>query len=117
MWDALEDLVGTYRFVFSDDLRAHWRERLKLSAPPALAQALATIEREAATARIEVTPTGHVVSRSGEAEFYRAPLQKDDRGLSFDRPNGSRVVLRKSSEHEMFAHEPGKPEMRFERVR
>jgi hypothetical protein len=118
MRDALEELVGTYRFHFSDDLRAHWRERLRLSEPGALEEAMATLEKEAASAQIEVTTSGHVVSRSGGEEFFRAALKCDDRlGFCFDKPNGLRVVLRRASAHELFADEPGKPEMRFERIR
>ena len=109
-------LIGTYRFVFSEDMRAHWAERLRKESPEEFEAALAAVEAEAAVAQIEITATGDIISRAGENEFYRAPLREEAGVVCFDKPNGARVVLRQPVPTTILADEPGKPQMRFERV-
>jgi hypothetical protein len=111
----LEGFQGTYVFVYTDQMRAWWEDRIRaeLGDETAIKEALASADAEAKGAEIEITSDAHVVSRSGGQEFYRAPLRVESGSVCFDKPNGVCVVLMRLSAHELTADEPGKPQMRF----
>lgn len=117
--------VGRWRFLYDDEMRAHWEERLRadraLSAEALpgvgdLASALQAITAEAELASLEIDARGELCSLVGDAPVYRARLRVEDGELCFDKPGGVRVTLMLSERGELVADEPGKPPMRFRRV-
>lgn len=113
---TIRAMAGTYRFVFSEAMRAHWAERLRGESPERFVAAMEEVVAEATAARIRIDPTGEIASGAGDVVFYRAKLRIEDGLVCFDKPNGARVVLRKPTGNAIVALEPGKPAMEFERV-
>jgi hypothetical protein len=114
----LARFVGKWKYVYDETMRTHWEQhfRARLGSEHAILVALASVDAEAADARIEITGSGEVASGSGGQEFYRAKLESDGETLCFVKPNGARVVLTLLWPDEIRAEEPGKPALRFLRI-
>ncbi len=115
-----QDLVGRYRLVLSDELRA-FIERAFVAPAPAAEQADIRLEalREAALAELEIQADGTVISRAGAAEFYRVTLAVTDEVLhilAFDKAKGLPVTLSLRDADTLVAVQPNKPAAVFVRA-
>ena len=124
------DLVGVYRFVYTDDVRARLEAKLEknIHDPGMLAQAKIEAAQEAEREGIEFTDDHHFLSRvEGRVIFsanYQPSLRDDGRTVELaqftDDENGDRksvaptVVFR---DHDTIVmHEPTKGDLVFRRV-
>jgi len=106
--------IGRYRLVFTEELRAWFRARTSAATgdPTAIEAAMAEAEREALVAEIELSEDGHIASRAGSHEYYRAPVTFEGDRAHFVKPPATTVVLSKTPEG-VEAREPDKPAMLF----
>jgi len=108
---------GRYGLVYTDELRRWFRAQIArgLDDPVELERELASAEAEAAIAEIEITTNGELVSRAGEREWYRFPIELDASRVEVTKPTGQRVVLEPVGENEISGSEADKPLMKFVR--
>jgi hypothetical protein len=114
-----KDLIGRYRLVVSDELRA-FIERAFVAPAPAADQENIRREalHEAALAELELLPDGTMISRAGAAEFYRLRLPVTDdflHELAFEKAPGQPVTLTLRDANTLVALQPNKPEAVFVR--
>jgi hypothetical protein len=117
---SFSSLIGVYRLVVTDALRAFVEEAFVAAALPELHDSVrAEALHEAAGAELEVTTDGHVISRSHGQEFYRVRLnvlETEVDEIRFEKPNGQPVTLVMPDKDTIVAHQPQKPVSEFRRV-
>lgn len=115
------EIVGRYRLLVSPEL-LEFIERAFVE-PAALEQRdaiRAEALHEAAGSELEVTPDGHVISRSHEQQFYRIALpglrDVEYEELCFEKGPSAPVSLRLVDKDTVRATQPGKPVVDFRRL-
>jgi hypothetical protein len=118
MTALLDELVGCYRLVVSDDLLAFIERTFVAPAPESeRANVRAEALAEAGAAELEIQRDGTLISRAGPQEFYRtrfpSPLPGAD--LTFEKAPGHPVTLRLLPDGSLLAIQPNRPPAQFRR--
>jgi len=102
-----EQLVGRWQFVYDDARRTAVEAQLsaKISDPAALAEAKREASEEASNSTIEFTKDRLYVSRIGDKELLRGPIDKA--------PPGVTLTLR--DDRTLVMHDPQKGDLVFSR--
>ena len=102
-----DELVGRWQFVYDDARRSAVESQLaaKISDPAELARAKREAEQEAAASEIELTSDRVYVSRIGDKELLRGPVDAAPPGVTLTLRDHRTLVL----------HDPAKGDLIFTR--